>query len=96
MKKSLLSPAIILISLVVMASGTNSGIASSLIPWTLPTWRRAVDLPGGGHRTSLGGSVRDKIIKHLPMSILLSESTGLLCQKGSVASGEGVHKDPLQ
>ena len=31
-----------------------------------------------------------------PMDLLLSESTGLLCQRGLIASGEDVHKDPFQ
>ena len=69
MKESLLFPAIILISLVVVAYETNPGIAPCLIPWALPTWGWVLGLPSVGHRMSHGGksgSGRDTVIRNTP------------------------------
>jgi len=69
MKESLLFPAIILISLFVVAYETNPGIASCLIPWALPTWGWVLGLPSVGHRMSHGGksgSGRDTVIRNTP------------------------------
>ena len=69
MKESLLFPAIILISLVVVAYETNPGIAPCLVPWALPTWGWVLGLPSVGHCMSLGGksdSGRDTVIRNMP------------------------------
>ena len=69
-KRALLTPAIILTFLVVVAYGTDPGIAPFyLVPWALLTWGWVLGLPSAGHHMSLGGksgSKRNTVLRNMP------------------------------
>ena len=69
-------------TLVVVVCGTDPGIALRLVLWTLLTGGRAPGVFGAAIACYWGksGSGRDTVMGYaLPLDLLLSESTGLLC-----------------
>ena len=82
-KRALLTPAIILTFLVVVAYGTDPGIAPYyLVPWALLTWGWVLGLPCGGHRMLLGGksgSGRDTVIRKSPCQWISCFQSPLVC-----------------
>ena len=91
--RALLTPAIILTFLVVVAYGTDPGIAPYyLVPWALLTWGWVLGLPCGGHRMLLGGksgSGRDTVIRKLPCQWISCFRSPLVCSVKRVLGQRG-------
>ena len=92
-KRALLTPAIILTFLVVVAYGTDPGIAPYyLVPWALLTWGWVLGLPCGGHRMLLGGksgSGRDTVIRKSPCQWISCFRSPLVCSVKRVLGQRG-------
>ena len=70
-------------TLVVVVRGTDPGIALRLVPWALLTGGSAMGLPGAAIACYWVENLALDVTRSwgyiLPMDLLLSESTGLLC-----------------
>ena len=112
-EKELSHPTVItLISLVVVAYGTEPGIAPCLVPWAFLTWGWVLGLPCAVHRMSLGGGSGSRcvtVMGNIPCLWISCSQSPLVCSVffiffflfsvpslGSHGQREGVHENPLK